>query len=615
MDLYITDSLQDMLDMDIKNEMATDLGSMADFSTDSLGLNFSEMPPLLDMDTDNSSTWLSNSSSFVHNLDLYGSEANAVMVNPNSVMPSTFTETPVKNIIKEESSNLMLTSAAHIEAGNASTLSSPKVEKSHLTFSPNTIKVSKIKTDPDESIIKKPLEEATKMVIYVRKDATVVKDLLQDLDNKKNKLNGHLPATNIRVRPASELMKINSKNCSIINTNQKVTQQLGTKTIISGNIHILDAQQSRTILANGNKSQATILIDNSALNNTRQIIKTTVNGTFSVENSSPSHPKYVNSLNKSIAGEFPKPAYSYSCLIAMALKNSRTGSLPVSEIYNFMCGAREICKDRTVWKSSHCLPLLGNRRCLWAMNPSKVGKMDEEVQKWSRKDPQAIKKAMVCPESLEALERGEMKYNGTVGDPEPDGDEPDDADVDPDADVEIDPEVEMDPDVEEELDDEEIIEQELSDQELEVEEVVEGTGMVGGTYRLLAAGPTSLTSYIADPDGEIDVDEVSDVEVLDQSLEEYEVDLTKPMKLEVSLSDCEENPAKKAKTSFIYQPISAPSHTSRRKTPLDIVVASDTVTNEASKGGANKEGKTFVGGWSVLPDGSSILDSQSHRRK
>lgn len=33
---------------------------------------------------------------------------------------------------------------------------------------------------------------------------------------------------------------------------------------------------------------------------------------------------------------YPKPAFSYACLISMALKNSRDGCLPVSEIYNFM---------------------------------------------------------------------------------------------------------------------------------------------------------------------------------------------------------------------------------------------------------------------------------------
>ncbi|KAF9414197.1 hypothetical protein HW555_007810, partial [Spodoptera exigua] len=532
MDLYITDSLQDMLDMDIKNEIATDLSSMTDFA-DTLGSHFSELPPLLDMDTDNSATWLNNSSSFVHNLDLYGSEANAVMVNPNSVMPSTFVETPVKNIVKEEASNLLLTSAANDDLSNNSiSLPSPKEEKSHLTFSPNAIKVSKVQ-EPEKPKVKEntELEEATQMVIYVRKqEKNVVKDLIKDLD--KSKVSSITTPTTVRIKSQPEIIKVNNKSCSILNTNQKVAHSLGTKTIISGNIHILDPQQinTRTILGNGNKNQATILIDNS-LNNNRQIIKTSVNGGFTLDTS---HTKYIAS-NKTSAGEFPKPAYSYSCLIAMALKNSRTGSLPVSEIYNFIQHFPYFKTAPNGWKNSvrHNLSLNkcfekiekpstnGSQRkgCLWAMNPSKVGKMDEEVQKWSRKDPQAIKKAMVYPENLEALERGEMKYSG-----------------------------------------------EVSDQELEVEEVVEGTGMVGGTYRLLATGPSSLTSYITDVESG---EEVSDIEILDQSYEEIDIDVTKPVKLDLSMTENYTiHPTKRAKTSFIYQPVTTQTHTSRRKTPL-----------------------------------------------
>ncbi|XP_026153219.1 forkhead box protein N1 isoform X2 [Mastacembelus armatus] len=111
---------------------------------------------------------------------------------------------------------------------------------------------------------------------------------------------------------------------------------------------------------------------------------------------------------------FPKPIYSYSILIFMALKNSKTGSLPVSEIYSFMTEHFPYFKTAPDgWKNSvrhnlslnKCFEKVENRNgnssrkgCLWALNPAKVEKMQEELHKWRRKDPITVRRSMARPD-------------------------------------------------------------------------------------------------------------------------------------------------------------------------------------------------------------------------
>ncbi|XP_071061272.1 forkhead box protein N1 [Pseudochaenichthys georgianus] len=116
---------------------------------------------------------------------------------------------------------------------------------------------------------------------------------------------------------------------------------------------------------------------------------------------------------------FPKPIYSYSILIFLALRNSKTGSLPVSEIYSFMTEHFPYFKSAPDgWKNSvrhnlslnKCFVKVENKNgnssrkgCLWALNPAKVEKMQEELHKWRRKDPVTVRRSMAKPESLDRL--------------------------------------------------------------------------------------------------------------------------------------------------------------------------------------------------------------------
>ncbi|XP_041851783.1 forkhead box protein N1 [Melanotaenia boesemani] len=116
---------------------------------------------------------------------------------------------------------------------------------------------------------------------------------------------------------------------------------------------------------------------------------------------------------------FPKPIYSYSILIYMALMNSKTGSLPVSEIYSFMTEHFPYFKTAPDgWKNSvrhnlslnKCFEKVENKNgntsrkgCLWALNPAKVEKMQEELHKWRRKDPLTVRRSMARPENLDRL--------------------------------------------------------------------------------------------------------------------------------------------------------------------------------------------------------------------
>lgn len=431
MDLYLPSTepgltLQEMIDCDIKcgvdfNEgpdsmiTSSDLNSLdlsgmssleAELDLKSFEPLFDPLEKLEDMDVteDQSSeelnvvnSWMNMSSMSNYNIDI----ENSVMVNPSAVLPTTL---PSRNTRQEPSTTMSTTVS--------STTTTPtlfvKTEPQHSTTT------TSVQTPPSQAVSGTTV---TTQVTVMRPQPTVGQTVRQ-----QNPMVSAQSSTHSSSQPTVVTRPTLATSQMVVQTTQRTAPQQLTlastaaTTTTPTTTPIITARTTtpHTILSNRYKS--------------------------------------TGKPRKDLRPEervFPKPAYSYSCLIALALKNSTTGSLPVSEIYSFMC--EHFPYFRTApngWKNSvrHNLSLNkcfekiekpvvagSNQRkgCLWALNPAKAHKMDEEVQKWSKKDLQGIKDAMAYPEVLEALERGEMKFESNGGVSSCSEDEDEDEEVDP----------------------------------------------------------------------------------------------------------------------------------------------------------------------------------------
>ncbi|XP_030371062.1 uncharacterized protein LOC115621536 [Scaptodrosophila lebanonensis] len=554
LDCYVSDSMQDMLDVDIRAEIANVVGSPSDL-TSSLDHALEAISAINNNNNNNNAPsthnananllassalhasptakWMGSCANFWSTSD-YFADVGAC-VNPISVMP-LINSSSLLLYSPQKSKTLVTQSSSSTHNGSsAMVLASPcDPHKSHLTFSPAQMKVSagSMRREQVSSHIPKqisvpisstltgagttaPATMATNSALQRRSTSvdTVRKDLAPELrkvqsagvisnDNNSvmdNKTKAGLLGSNgvttntIKLAPGiGGLTFANSATYNKLKQQTSVKSPSGSPVTAQGNIVLKRDRESSplhnmtTLHANG-VAKRNLLQQSAVASPYSSTPKSIASAAHSPHhqmqignNSSVGSPSsmgrpstsssplsfsgtitplsntsnLVNIANNNGSGgvlavkplqqkiklpavdsAFPKPAYSYSCLIALALKNSRAGSLPVSEIYSFLCQHFPYFeKAPTGWKNSvrHNLSLNkcfekierpvtnGNQRkgCRWAMNPERITKMDEEVHKWSLKDPAAIRDAMVYPEHLEALERGEMKHGSADSDVE-----------------------------------------------------------------------------------------------------------------------------------------------------------------------------------------------------